>query len=111
MFRVINEYMEKITLKSDDNIYNMFVAFLKEYSDVEIKKYTVNISANRFVLDIRLIDYSVDNAKKVFDDFNRAVSYPYSALHVRFNEGKCVRYRFITCKENKEGFYCDIVIS
>lgn len=111
MFRVINEYMERVSLVSNDEIYNMFSEYIRNYSNFEIKKYSVTVNFNRYVIDIRLKNYSVENAEQFFDDFSRAVSYPYSALHVRFNEGKCVRYRYITCKEDKKGFYCDIVIS
>lgn len=109
MFRVINDYMEKVKLQSDDRIRGMFEEYLKNCSSVE--KYTISVNYNRYVIDVRLKNFSVEKAAKLFDGFNSAVAYPYSALHVRFNEGKCVRYRFITCKENKEGYYCDIVIS
>lgn len=111
MFRVINEYVNKITLKSDDSISDMFRSFLDNYIKVDIDKYSISVNCNQYVLDIRLAKYSLEDAELMFKDFNRAVAYPYSSLHVRFNEGRCVRYRYITCREDKEGFYCDMVIS
>lgn len=109
MFRVINEYMEKVKLQSNASIQGMFEEYLKNYPD--IVKYSISVSFNQYVIDVRLKKFSVEKAASFFDGFNSAVSYPYSALHVRFNEGKCVRYRYLTCKEDKEGYYCDIVIS
>ncbi len=108
MFRVINEYMEKIKLQSDDDIKAKFDSFLKD--DEAVKTYSIMVNFNRYVLDIKIKNYSVEKAARFFSRFDSEISYPYSSLHVRFNEGKCVRYRFMTCKENKDGIYCDIVI-
>lgn len=109
MFRVINEYLSKVNLQADDSIYNRITSFLADKKD--IAKYTVTVNFKRYVVDIRLKKFSIDIAKDVFDSFNENVSYSYSSMHVRFNEGKCVRYRYITSKEDKNAFYCDIIIS
>lgn len=109
MFRVINEYMSKVNLQSNDEIYNRLTGYLKNCSDIEYS--TVTVSHNIYVVDIKTKKFSISFAEKIFNDFNSNVSYPYSALHIRFNEGKCVRYRYITSKENKDAFYCDIIIS
>lgn len=109
MYRIINKYMEYVSLQADDKIYNRLTDFLKNTSD--IKKYSVTVNFKRYMVDIKMENFSVENAAELFDLFNSQISYPYSAMHVRFNEGKCVRYRYITCKENREGFYCDIVLS
>lgn len=101
--------MSKVNLISDSWIQEKIEGFLKDYEAVDY--YTVKVSHNIYVVDIKLTNYSVDEAKCVFDSFNQAVSYPYSALYVRFNEGKCVRYRYLTSKEDKEAFYCDLIIS
>lgn len=109
MFRVINEYMSKVNLKSDSEIYNRISEFLKDIPD--IKKYTITVNFQHYVIDIRLSNYSVDKAAEVFNTINAGISYPYSSLYVRFNEGKCVRYRYLTSKENKDAIYCDIIFS
>jgi len=107
MFRVINEYLSKVNLQSNDQIYNMITSYLAGNKD--ILKYTVTVNFKRYMLDIKLKDYSVDNVVKMFNDLIEHISYPYSSMHVRFNEGKCVRYRYITCNENKNAFYCDMI--
>lgn len=109
MYRVINKYMENINLVANDEIYNRLMTFLKTAPDVI--KYSVTVSFNRYVVDIKLDGYSVDKAATIFQIFDAKVAYPYSSMHLRFNEGKCVRYRYITCQENKNGFYCDIIFS
>lgn len=109
MYRVINKYMENINLKTGEDVYNRLTGYLQTVSD--IKQYTISVHCNHYVVDIRLERFSVEQAALVFNMFNAKVSYPYSALYVRFNEGKCVRYRYVTGKENKEGFYCDIIFS
>lgn len=109
MYRVINKYMENINLIANDDIYNRLMNFLKTAQD--IKKYSVTVSFNRYVVDIKLENYSVERAADIFQLFSAKVSYAYSSMHLRFNEGKCVRYRYITCMENKKGFYCDIIFS
>ncbi|MBE5945074.1 MAG: hypothetical protein E7258_09200 [Lachnospiraceae bacterium] len=109
MYRVINEYLGKVNLQADAGIYSRITDTVKDISGVNTCTVTVNFK--RYVVDIRLKKYTVDSATDVFREFERLVSYPYSSVYVRYNEGGCIRYRYATCKENKEGFYCDIVIS
>lgn len=109
MFRVINEYMSKVNLQADESIYKKLVDYLDEIP--EIKKSTVTVSFQHYVVAIQLKEFSVDLVAKLFQDFNASISYSYSSLFVRFNEGKCVRYRYITSNENKDAIYCDIIFS
>lgn len=109
MFRVINEYLGKVNLQANDEIYGLIKNCLDECKNVKL--HTVTVNFHRYVVDIKLKKYSVEEAVKVFNYFNNIVSYDYSSMHVRFNEGKCVRYRYITSKEDKNAFYCDIIIS
>lgn len=109
MFRVINEYLTKVKLRSDDTIRKRISDFLDTCESV--KKYTITVNFNQYIVDIKLNNFSIDEAGKCFADFNKNVSYSYSSLYIRFNEGKCVRYRYITSTENKDAFYCDIVFS
>lgn len=107
MYRVINKYIENTNLRTGEDIYNRLTDYLKTVSD--IKQYTISVHSNHYVVNIRLACFSVEQAATIFHMFNAKVSYPYSSLYVRFNEGKCVRYRYVTSKENKDGFYCDII--
>lgn len=109
MFRVINEYLTKVKLRSDDNIRKRISDFLDTCEAV--KKYTITVNFNQYIVDIKLCNFSIDEAGKCFADYNKNVSYSYSSLYMRFNEGKCVRYRYITSRENKDAFYCDIIFS
>ncbi|MCM1084574.1 MAG: hypothetical protein NC393_07220 [Clostridium sp.] len=109
MFRVINEYMSKVHLRSDKEIYDKLNTYLSSYEDIAY--FTVTVNHNVYVVDIKVDNYTLALAEKLFGDFNKNISYPYSALYLRFNEGKCVRYRYITSQENKDAFYCDIIIS
>ncbi|MBR3833588.1 MAG: hypothetical protein IKJ73_04675 [Lachnospiraceae bacterium] len=109
MYKVINEYTSKVNLQANDEIYNKIYSFLKDIT--EIKKLSISVSFNRYVLDIKLHNYSVDLASEIFNMINSNISYTYSSLFVRFNEGKCVRYRYITSNENKDAIYCDIIFS
>lgn len=109
MFRVINEYLGKVNLQANDEIYNRIIGVLKDNKDIKSTSVTVNFQ--RYMVDIKLKKYSVDNAVEIFKLFNQNVSYSYSSLYVRFNEGKCVRYRYVTSKEDKSAFYCDIIIN
>lgn len=109
MYKVINEYTAKVNLQANDEIYNKIINFLKDIKD--IKSVGVSESFNRYVLDIKLKKYSVEKSAEVFNKINVGLSYSYSSLYVRFNEGKCVRYRFMTSKENKDALYCDIIFN
>ena len=108
MFRVINEYMSKLNINTDDEIFEKVEAFFK---DEEVKSHSVNISFNRYIVDIHLVDYSIDIADGMFRRFVDATAYPYSHITVRYNEKNRVRYRYVTCKENKNGVYMDVIIS
>ncbi len=109
MFRVINEYMAKVNLLANDEIYRKLTDFLEGISD--IKKYTVTVNFRHYVIDIKMKNFNVESSTELFNLFNAHISYPYSSLYVRFNEGKCVRYRYLTSKEDKTGIYCDIIFS
>ena len=109
MFRAINEYLTKVNLQSNDAIYRKLYDFWNECEG--IKKFSVTQNFNRYIINVYLEDFSIDNASEYFETFWKKNSYPYSSLHVRFNEGKCVRYRFVTSKENKDAFYCDLVFN
>lgn len=109
MFRVINEYMNKVHLQSDKETYERLNTYLRGCEDIAY--FTVTVNHNIYVVDIKVDNFTPEIAEKLFGDFNKNISYPYSALYLRFNEGKCVRYRYITSQENKDAFYCDIIIS
>lgn len=109
MYKVINEYLSMIKINENEEIHGRLVNFL-DHCEL-IKKYSVNVNFQRYVVDIKLKDFSIDNSVECFNRFNQSVAYPYSEMHIRFNEGNCIRYRYITSMESKDGFYCDIIIS
>lgn len=109
MYKVINEYTSKVNLQANDAIYNRINNYLKDIT--EIKKLSISVNFNRYVLDIKLHNYSVDLASRLFNNINSNISYSYSSFFVRFNEGSCVRYRYLTSNENKDAIYCDIIFS
>ncbi len=109
MFRIMNNYMREMKLIVNSDIESNMRKFLEKNKTVE--NYCITVNFNRYIVDIKLAKYSVDSAEEHFNDFIKTVKYPYSDMSVRYNEGKLVRYRYASCKENKEGFYCDIVYS
>lgn len=109
MYKIINEYTAKVNLQANDEIYSKIFNLLKDIT--EIKKISISESFKRYVLDIKLYVFSVEAAANLFNYINTGLSYKYSSLFVRFNEGSCVRYRYITSHENKDAIYCDIIFS
>lgn len=109
MVSVMNDYVAKIKLLSDDVTKSILKVALDGQLNVESSN--VLIKSNRYIVDIKLKDFSIENAVMVMNLFMEKTRYHYSAYFIRFNEGTLVRYRYATCKENKEGFYCDVVIS
>lgn len=109
MVSIMNDYVAKMKLLSDDVTKSILNVSLSDQSNIE--KSNVLIKSNRYIVDIRLKDFSVENAVAVMNSFMERTRYHYSAYFIRFNEGNLVRYRYATCKENREGFYCDVVIS
>ena len=109
MFRVINDYMSKININTDDEMYSVMKDYLDE-SEL-IKRYSINVNFNRYIVDIKLHKYSVEASDQMFREFVSITAYPYSHISVRYNEGSRVTYRYVTCKENKSGVYMDIIIS
>jgi hypothetical protein len=109
MFRAINEYMAKLNIITDDSIRNLMDEYLGKND--HILNYSINIYYNRYVVDMRIKDYSVELADNIFREFVFYTAYPYSHISVRYNEGKRVRYRYVTCKEDKTGVYIDFIVS
>ena len=106
MFRVINEYLAKVNLIDNEEINKLLTDFLDNCELID--RYSIKVDFNKYNINIKLKDFNVENSVICF---NSAVSYPYSEMHVRFNEGCCIRYRYITSKEDRTAFYCDISIS
>ncbi len=108
MISIMNDYVAKIHLQSDDMTKNLLSAALMECNYIREK--SIIIKGNRYIVDIQLEQYKVEHAIEVMNYFMEHSRYHYSSYYVRFNEGNMVRYRYASCKENREGFYCDVVI-
>lgn len=108
MVSIMNEYVAKIQLQSDDMTKNLLNAALMDCADIDEK--SILIKGNRYIVDIKLSTYTVESAIAVMNHFMEGSRYHYSSYFVRFNEGNMVRYRYASCKENREGFYCDVMI-
>ena len=109
MISVMNEYINQINLSSDDITKAVLDAALVEQKS--IATHSILIKSNRYIVDIRLKEFSIENAVTTMNHFMENCRYHYSAFFIRFNEGNLVRYRFASCKENRDGFYCDVMIS
>ncbi|SNU05494.1 hypothetical protein SAMN06297422_1049 [Lachnospiraceae bacterium] len=109
MFRVVNDYISKLHIGTDSEVYDKMSDFLTK--DKKVESFNININYNRYIVDIKMKKYSVDSADILYRRFESAVSYPYSHISVRYNEDNRVRYRFVTCQENKTGVYMDVIIS
>lgn len=109
MVSVINDYVSNIKLSANDLTKGILMTALNDQDNIE--KSSIIVKSNRFIVDIRLIEYSIENAVEAVNYFMERTRYHYSAFFIRFNEGSRVRYRYASCKEDKDGFYCDIVIS
>ncbi|MBR1507372.1 MAG: hypothetical protein IJ619_05170 [Eubacterium sp.] len=109
MFRVINDYLSKVQLSVDNDTYNRMDRYLKD--NKKIKKHSINVSFNNYIVDITLSKFSVEEASKEFKNFSEFMTYDYSSMFVRYNEGDRVRYRFVTCREDKKAIYMDVIFS
>ena len=107
MFRVMNDYMKEIKLHVSEEFYNTMRDFLEQHP--EVASYCITVNYNRYIVDIKLKEFHIDVARSVYQELINTIAYPYSEFSVRYNEGRAVRYRYATCAENKEGYYCDIV--
>lgn len=109
MVSIMNDYIANIKLLSDDVTKGIFAGALVDQPNVV--KNSILVKANRYIVDIKLQEFSIEQAVAIMNCFMERTRYHYSAYFVRFNEGNLVRYRYASCKEDKEGFYCDVVIS
>lgn len=109
MYRLMNEYMKNMQLEINPEVECLLNYTLASMKKVE--RYCVTVNYNRYVVDVKLKDCCLEQALEAFDYLIAKIRYPYSSMYVRYNEGSVVRYRFASCKENKKGYYCDIVFS
>lgn len=107
MFRVMNTYMKDMKLHVDDAFYKTITTALEKRNN--IGSYCITVNFNRYIIDIKLKKFTVEKAMEEYQHMSTMIACPYSQMSVRYNEGNAVRYRFATCKENKEGYYCDII--
>ena len=105
----MNEYITNIKLLSDDVTKGILAGALADQSNVV--KNSILIKSNRYIVDIKLQEFSIEEAIATMNCFMERTRYHYSAYFIRFNEGDLIRYRYASCKEDKEGFYCDVIIS
>ncbi len=108
MYRVIDEYMAKVTLTDSPETKERLDNFLRNAA--ELSQYALTVHYEKYSVDMQLSVFSVEEATKLFERFLTWVSYEYSALYIRFVEETCVRYRYITSKSDKTAIYCDIII-
>ncbi|MBR6172920.1 MAG: hypothetical protein IKQ49_07070 [Eubacterium sp.] len=109
MYRVMNEYLAKVKVEIDESFSRKMDLFLSDCREVE--KYCINVNYNKYVVDVHLKKFSVERADKVFLLLTAELAYPYSHMSLRYNEGEVVRYRFVTCNEEKRAFYMDLILS
>ena len=69
MFRVFNEYIKNIHLSAAPEIECAFNHYLADCKG--IKSYCVTIHYNRFVVDVRLNKYGLEQAQKQFQKIDR----------------------------------------
>ena len=111
MVSIMNDYVSKIHLQSDDMTKNILgAALFAGLFAVAACGESIIIKSNRYIVDIKLETFTIEDATTVMNHFMERTRYHYSAYFVRFNEGNMVRYRYASCKENREGFYCDVMI-
>lgn len=108
MVSIMNEYVGKIHLQSDDITKNILNAAIMD--DLNIEKKSILIKGNRYIVDIKLSNFTIEMATQIMNQFMEQSRYHYSSFFLRFNEGNMVRYRYASCKENRDGFYCDVMI-
>lgn len=109
MVSIMNEYIANIKLLSDDVTKGIFAGALADQPNV--LKNSILIKSNRYIVDIKLQEFTIEQAIAIMNCFMERTRYHYSAYFIRFNEGDLVRYRYASCREDKAGFYCDVVIS
>ncbi len=109
MFRIVNDYLSKLNIVTDPDIYDALKKFLDKSKSVS--NYSINENFNRYIVDIKLSKYTVILADVFYRKLEAAIAYPYSHISVRYNEENRVRYRFASCQEDKTGVYMDIIIS
>lgn len=109
MVSVMNDYVSKIHLSADDITKGIMHAALQDIEDIDNNN--IIVKSNRYIVDIKLKEYTIEKAVAVMNAFMERSRFHYSSFFVRFNEGNMVRYRYATCKENREGYYCDVIIT
>lgn len=109
MFRVMNDYLSKISITTNDDIYLKIQNFFEKENSV--KKTCVNINYNTYIVDIRMKKFSVASSDTIFRKFRGEICFPYSEMSVRYNEGSRVHYRLASCDEHKNGICMDVIFS
>ena len=89
MFSIMNDYVAKINLQADNIIKSILNAALTNQPNVITSN--VQIKANRYIVDIKLEQFSIESAVAVMNYFMECTRYHYSAYFIRFNEGNLVR--------------------
>ncbi len=109
MVSVMNDYVSKIHLTAGDVTKGILKAALQDMD--EVARDSILVKSNRYIVDVKLKQYSIEKAVTVMNTFMERTRFHYSAYYIRYNEGNMVRYRYATCKEDREGFYCDVIIA
>ena len=59
MFRVLNEYIGRLTLQLDDDLIHKVEEVIME--DESTKTVTINVSFNKYIVDVRMKDFYIPN--------------------------------------------------
>ena len=109
MYKIMNAYMSKVQLQTGPELQQRLCDIVNSIK--EIKSFSVTEHFKQFAIDMKLESCWVERAGAVFHEMQGRVASASSCVYGGFNEGRCVRYRFITCKEDKQGIYCDFIFS
>jgi hypothetical protein len=108
MFTMIRQVAEQLKIITDEGITFEIKDFLGKQSN--IKEFKVQIDKLQYRVLIKLNEYSLSEAKKVFYPLVRYIQYNSTFYGHKVNEDS-IEFLLISAYEDKTGFFCHVIFS
>lgn len=97
----------KLTYYTDPGLNIEMKDFFRGCQEVESFSITIT-EDDRYKITIKLKQFSLVEAKKLFSTFLKFIEYPAGSFYTRKKKGEMIEYNLISFKEDMKGFNCEI---
>lgn len=104
--KIVENIISSIGLITDSGIDAEIQNFFR--TDEQVTEYSVEVSDNKYFIDVALKDPNIHDIKAHFLSFVATMQYSYFTFYSRRADDNSIVYKLITGGSDMKGFYCEL---